>query len=240
MFRSYGQFCPVAKASEILAERWTPLVVRELLSGSERFNDLRRGVPLISPALLSQRLRRLQDEGIVRRHAEGEATRYKLTRAGRELMPVIEALGTWGKTWVRREVDGDDLDAGLLMWDIHRRLHVDRFPSRRTVLKFDIRDAPSASRFYWLVIERGRVDICLKDPGHPVDLGVDVDLRTLTEVWLGDVEMAEAVRTGKLRLDGPKELARRFRSWLRLSVFADIERADIGARAVCRREVQRE
>ena len=93
------------------------------------------------------------------------------------------------------------------MWDIHRRLHIDRFPSRRTLLKFDIRDAPSAARFYWLVIERGRVDICLKDPGHPVDLGVDVDLRTMTDVWLGDFEMAEAVRTGKLRLDGPKELA---------------------------------
>jgi DNA-binding HxlR family transcriptional regulator len=166
MAKSYGQFCPVAKASEILAERWTPLIVRELLSGSERFNDLRRGVPKISPALLSQRLTRLEDEGLVRRHVEGEAPRYELTRAGRELRPVIEALGSWGKAWVRREADADDLDSGLLIWDIHRRLHIDRFPSRRTVLKFDLRDMPLASRFHWLVIDRGHVDICLKDPGY--------------------------------------------------------------------------
>jgi DNA-binding HxlR family transcriptional regulator len=224
--RSYGQFCPVAKASEILAERWTPLVVRELLAGSERFNDLRRGVPLISPALLSQRLKRLEDEDLVIRHVDGEATRYRLTDAGQELMPVIEALGTWGKRWLGREADADDLDAGLLMWDIHRRLHIDRFPSRRTVLKFDLQDVPSASRFYWLVIECGRVDICLKDPGHPVDLGIEVDLRTMTDVWLGDLAMAEAVRTGKLKLTGPSNIVRRFRSWLKLSVFADIERED--------------
>lgn len=229
MAQSYGQFCPVAKASEILAERWTPLVVRELLSGSTRFNELRRGVPLMSPALLSQRLKRLENEGLVVRHVEGEATRYELTQAGRELMPVVQALGTWGKRWVRREADADDLDAGLLMWDIHRRLHVDRFPAGRTVLKFDLHDVPSASRFYWLVIEHGHVDICLKDPGHPMDLCVAVDLRTMTAIWLGDLAMDDAVRLGKLRLEGPSDLARRFRTWLRLSVFAAIDRADAEA-----------
>ena len=229
MAKTYGQFCPVAKASEILAERWTPLVVRELLSGSTRFSELRRGVPLMSPALLSQRLKRLEDEGLVRRHAEGEATRYELTRAGRELMPVVEAIGSWGKRWVRREVDADDLDAGLLMWDIHRRLHINRFPQCRTVLAFDLRDMPSASRFYWLVVEREQVDICLKDPGYPVDLRIEVDLGTMTEIWLGDLPMAEAIQTGKLRLDGPVDLAHRFRTWLKLSVFSDIERAEAEA-----------
>lgn len=226
----YGQFCPVAKAAEIVAERWTPLVIRELLSGSQRFNELRRGVPLMSPSLLSQRLKRLEDEGLVEKRDDDGGTRYELTRAGRELMPVIEALGTWGKRWVRRETqEEDDLDAGLLMWDIHRRLNIDRFPARRTVLKFDLTDVPSKARFYWLVIERGKVDICLKDPGHEIDLYITTDLKTLTAVWLGDIPIAQALRQETLRLDGPRELARDFKSWLKLSLFADIEREEIEA-----------
>lgn len=227
MRKGYGQFCPVAKAAEIMAERWTPLVVRELLSGSERFNDLRRGVPLMSPSLLSQRLKRLEDENLVVRHADSDGPRYQLTRAGEELMPVIEALGVWGKRWIRRRAGADDdLDAGLLMWDMHRRLNIDRFPSRRTVLGFDLTDVPSKARFYWLVIHRGKVDICLKDPGHEVDLSIAADLRTMTAVWLGDLPLAEAIRTGKLRLDGSRELVRRFTSWLKLSVFADVDREE--------------
>lgn len=224
MRQTYRQFCPVAKAAEIVAERWTPLVIRELLAGSEHFNDLRRGVPLMPPSTLSQRLKRLEDEGLVARHADGEKTRYELTQAGRELMPVIESLGTWGKRWIRREVDEDDLDASLLMWDVHRRLHIDRFPSRRTVLKFDLTDQPSNARFYWLVIDRGKVDICMKDPGFEVDLQIAVDLGTMTRVWLGDASINEATRSGAIVLDGPRDLAREFRSWLKLSVFADIDR----------------
>lgn len=230
MMQTYGQFCPVAKAAEILAERWAPLVVRELLSGSERFNELRRGVPLMPPSTLSQRLKRLEDEGLVDRCADGDGIRYKLTQAGRELMPVIEALGSWGKRWIRRQADAeDDLDSGLLMWDIHRRLSIERFPTRRTVLKFDLTDQPSKVRFYWLVINRGKVDICMKDPGFDVDLDVAVDLKTMTRVWLGDLPLTEAMRTGALTLNGSKDLARQFKSWLKLSVFADIEREETDA-----------
>ena len=225
MARSYGQFCPVAKAAEILAERWTPLVIRELLCGSQRFNDLRRGVPLMSPSLLSQRLKTLEDQGLVeRRDLEDGGVEYHLTRAGRALQPVVEGLGAWGKRWVRREVDSDDLDPGLLMWDIHRRLHVDRFPDQRTVLRFELTDMPSKRRFYWLVIDRGKVDICLKDPGFEVDLYIAVDLRTLTEVWLGDLALDKAIRTCALELHGSRRLTRQFRSWLQLSLFAEVER----------------
>lgn len=224
MSLDYGQFCPVAKAAEIITERWTPLIIRELLSGSRRFNELRRGVPLISPSLLSQRLKRLEDEGIVERVTHEDGTRYELTRAGEELMPIVQALGTWGKRWIRRRADATDLDAGLLMWDIHRRLHVDRFPPRRTVLKFDLTDAPSKSRYYWLVIDRGDVDICLKDPGFGTDLDISVDLETMTAVWLGDIPLAQAIREEAIMLDGPRELRSQFKTWLRLSHFADIER----------------
>lgn len=220
-----ASFAQSPRAAEIVAERWTPLVIRELLSGSQRFNEIRRGVPLMSPSLLSQRLKRLEDERLIEKHDDGDGNRYELTRAGRELMPVIEALGTWGKRWVRREThEDDDREAGLLMWDIHRRLHIDRFQSRRTVLKFDLTDVPSEGRFYWLVIERGKVDICLKNPGHEVDLYVTTDLRTLTAIWLGDIQINQAIRDEKLRLDGPRDLIRDFKSKLKLSLFADIER----------------
>ena len=228
MAKSYRQFCPVAKAAEIIAERWTPLVIRELLAGSHRFNDLRRGVPLMSPSLLSQRLKFLEDEGLIERRSEldGDAVEYHLSRAGQELLPVIESLGTWGKRWVRREVESDDLDPGLLMWDIHRRLHIDRFPAKRTVLRFELTGAPSKARFYWLVIEHGKVDICLKDPGHEVDLYIVSDTETLTSVWLGDIALDRALHTHAIVLHGPRQLIRQFRSWLQLSVFADIERQD--------------
>jgi len=225
MKATYKQFCPVAKAAEIIAERWTPLVIRELLAGSNRFNELRRGVPLMPPSTLSQRLKRLEEEGIVERRSDAHGTRYELTAAGRELMPVIESLGSWGKRWIRRRPDErDDLDAGLLMWDIHRRLNVDCFPPNRTVLKFHLTDMPPKMRFYWLVIHRGKVDICVRDPGFEVDLTVAVDLKTMTGVWLGDILIKRAISSGHMKLHGSKELARQFKHWLKLSVFADIER----------------
>lgn len=227
MIRGYGQFCPVAKAAEIVAERWTPLVMRELLCGSHHFNDLRRGVPLMSPSLLSQRLKRLEDEGLVqRREAPGGGSEYRLTEAGEALQPVIESLGAWGKRWVRRQADGNDLDSGLLMWDIHRRLRIDRFPEGRTVLRFEFTDMPARRRFYWLVIDRGQVDVCLKDPGFTVDLFLAAPLPVLTDIWLGDRSLRAARQAGELDLRGPARLRRRLAGWLRLSLFAGVERAD--------------
>src|SRR5262245_26682074 len=227
--KGYGQFCPVAKAAEIFAERWTPLVLRELVCGSHRFSHLHRGVPLMSRSLLAQRLAQLEDAGIIRSAArtQGRGREYFLTPAGEELRPVIERLGEWGQRWARRQLSADDLDPGLLMWDIHRRVNTDRLPDRRVVVQFDFRAVPktvrSAARF-WLILERRDVAVCLKDPGFGIDLLVSADVVALTKAWMGDVRLADAMRSGLVRVEGPSALVRAFPGWLALSAFADVER----------------
>lgn len=224
--RGYGQFCPVAKASEIVAERWTPLVLRELLCGSQRFNDLHRGVPLMSRTLLTHRLRELEDAGVVeRRETSPGGSEYHLTPAGEELRPIIEQLGAWGHRWVRRDVEGDDLDPSLLMWDVRRRIDRGALPERRVVVRFDLRGVPrahGARRTWWLVLDRDEVDLCLKDPGFPVDVTVDADLTALTRVWMGRLAFAEAARAGLVRTEGARPLVRAFPGWLGLSTFATV------------------
>lgn len=224
--RGYGQFCPVAKACEVVAERWTPLVLRELMCGSHRFNDLHRGVPLMSRSLLTRRLRELEDAGVVQRRPAGQgAWEYSLTPAGDELRPVVEQLGAWGQRWAPRPLQQTDLDASLLMWDLRRRLHLDRLPGQRVVVQFEFRNVPrgqAARRIWWLVAERGDVDLCLKDPGFPVDLTVDADLTAFTRVWMGHLGLPDAVRGGQIRIDGPRALVRGFPAWLGLSVFAAV------------------
>src|SRR5687768_15061279 len=157
--KGYGQFCPVAKAAEIFAERWTPLVLRELACGSRRFSELHRGVPLMSRTLLTQRLRHLEHAGIIRSAAKpkGRGQEYFLTAAGEELRPLIDGLGEWGQRWARSQIDADDLDPGLLMWDMHRRLNVERLPAHRVVVLFDFRGVPKAwrtLRTFWLILQR--------------------------------------------------------------------------------------
>ena len=235
--KGYGQFCPVAKAAEIVAERWTPLVLRELLCGSHRFNDLHRGVPLMSRTLLAARLEQLETAGIVQSVARprGRGREYYLTEAGEELRPLIECLGEWGQRWARAHVDRDDLDPGLLMWDIHRRVNLEALPPERVVVRFDFRGVPATMRCpstWWLVLDRPEVDLCLKEPGFLVDIVVSADLRTLTRVWMGDVRLNETVRAGLIRLDGPPSLVRAFPTWLTLSAFAGVER--VGAAVAAR------
>lgn len=222
--RGYGQFCPVAKAAEIVTERWTPLVLRELLMGSRRFNDLRRGVPLMSPSLLSQRLKALERAGVITRRTDGAHPAYQLTPAGHELRPIIEMLGVWGQRWVRTGVGtaDTDLDASLLMWDMRRGIEAPTLPNR-VVVRFDFPDAGPGKKAWWLVID-GAVDLCLTDPGYHVDLRVRTDVRTMTAVWMGDIAFGEAVRTGALTLEGPRTLQRQFPGWLKLSVFANVPR----------------
>jgi len=232
--RGYGQFCPLAIAAEVLAERWTPLVVRELLCGSARFNDLQRGVPRMSSALLARRLKELQFAGIVERCRGSKGFEYHLTAAGRELFPVIENMGLWAQRWLRHKLaEPDNLDPDLLMWDI-RRNAVGRIKdvARRYVAEFRLSGVPTSRRRYWLVFERGAVDLCYRDPGFEVDLFVEASLRVLTEIWLGHVSLDRAIRDESLRLDGSRRDVSAFRSWFALSLFAPAGREPAGRREI--------
>jgi DNA-binding HxlR family transcriptional regulator len=222
----YGQFCPVAVACEVFAERWTPLILRELLAGSRRFSDIRRGMPLISRALLAQRLRRLEDVGVIESRPLGRGREYRLSQAGQEFNDIIEGLGVWGQRWSHGRASAQNLDVQLLMWDMRRRVAVDRLPDRRLVVRFDYRGVPAGRgpATAWLVLDRSEVDVCLTDPGFGVDLVVVADLATFTKVWLGDVSFEQAIRARKVRLEGPREIARAFPRWLLLGHFAGVAR----------------
>lgn len=218
----YGQFCPVAKAMELLDERWTLLVVRELLMGSTRFNELRRGVPRMSPALLSRRLRRLCDAGVIERRGPENRASYVVTDAGRELLPVVEALGRWGTRWIP-ELGDADLDPHLLLWDMHRGLNRTAMPHERTVLAFEFTDVARSSSRWWLVVNPDEVDVCDADPGFEAIVTVTVGLRVLTRLWRGDIDWAAAQRAG-LRVAGPAWACRGLPDWLQMSPFAVVPR----------------
>lgn len=223
--KGYGQFCPIAKASEVLGERWTNLVIRELGAGSETFNDLRKGLPLMSPSLLSSRLKSLESSGIVERKEKNSSVRYALTKAGEELTPIIWQLGTWGHRWVRSDLSSDDLDPSLLVWDIHRNLDADFFKGERCVIKVEFTDYTSKMRYWWLVIKDGDVDVCLKDPGYDVDLTISSDLKTLTAVWMGDTTIMKAMREKSVVVTGSSYLRKNIAAWLGTNYFADVKQA---------------
>lgn len=231
VMRGYGQFCPVAQAAELLAERWTPLVIRELLAGSRRFNDIHRGVPLMSSALLSERLKTLERFGVVERRArpDGRGHEYHLTAAGEELGPWVELMGVWGQRWVRRRVIPEEADPALLMWDVRRNINMERLPDRRLVVHFGFRDAPKGKRSWWLVLARPEPDLYLVDPGFGVDLVVRTDTVTMAEVWVGDLDLAGALRSRRIVLEGPSHLRRAFPRWLRLSPLTKVERPSGGS-----------
>lgn len=220
---SYGQFCPVAKAMELLDERWTMLVMRELLAGSRHFNELRRGVPRMSPSLLSKRLTTLMRAGLVERFETGNRISYVPTAAGRELQPIVEALGAWGTRWVPQLGD-DDLDPHLLLWDIHRNLDHTAMPDTRTVLRFLFPERAAQAREWWVVATSGHVDLCDFDPGHEVNVTIEADLRTLTQVWRGDLAWDAAVGAGSLAVHGSTTVRRAVPTWLKLSAFATVPR----------------
>jgi DNA-binding HxlR family transcriptional regulator len=224
---SYKQFCPIAMASEIIATRWTLLLLRELFMGSERFNDLRRGLPAMSPALLSKRLKELEEAGIVTRTPaprDRDVHLYHLTEAGQALRPIVEAVGAWGKTWVSSKATLQNLDSNLLMWDIHRNINIDPLPRVRTVISFLFSDQKGARGTYWLVVEPDEgVDLCLVDPGFEVDLYVSTDLHTLTAVWQGYASFTSSMCNDKLVLTGDRQLADTFMTWMKLSPFAPVK-----------------
>ncbi len=225
--KRYGQYCPIAKAAEILTERWTLLVLRELTMGTTRYNDIRRGVPLMSPSVLAQRLKTLELAGIVERYpgSNKRSHEYKLTPAGAELQPIIHAVGVWGQRWVRSRMDREDLDASFLMWDIRRNVKSSQFPARRIVIYFEFMDAKKGMRRWWLVVENGEVDLCLEDPSHDIDLVVTSDLRCLTQVWMGDIDLATAISTRKVKVEGDARLRKTIVQWLGPSPFGMIKSA---------------
>ena len=218
---NYGQFCTVARGAEVFGERWTPLVVRELLCGSTRFNDIRRGVPRMSATLLAQRLRKLEEIGVVERVREGSANEYRLTAAGEELRPIVMALGHWGARWIGSRLQPNQLDAGFLMWDVRRFAKLDEFPrERRIVIHFSFSDARPRERLWWLVVEHGSADLCRDDPGHEVTLIVESSVLALTDVWSGEREPSEVLGSRELRVTGPARDAKQLWHWLGRSAFA--------------------
>lgn len=219
MERGYGQYCPLSLASEIVAERWTPLVLRELLFGSTSFNDILRGVPLISRSLLSKRLRDLERAGLVERRASGTRQGYHLTDAGEELRPLMVGLAEWGMRWARSELRKDQLDPRPLVWDMRRSMNHDALPDHRVVLGFVFTDAPKAAlRRSWMILDRDSVEVCYKDPGFETDLIVTGSVRTVVGAWLGDLTWEQAL--AQLEVDGPRHLRSALPSWFGLSIVA--------------------
>jgi DNA-binding HxlR family transcriptional regulator len=223
--RGYGQFCPVAKASEVIAERWIPLVLRELLGGSQRFGELRRGIPLISSTMLSQRLRDLETAGVLtkRRDRRDAGWEYRLTPAGRSLRPIIEQLGVWGQQWAQHEIAREDRDPRFLMWAMHRQLTLAVAPGSRRVIEFELRKVTARQRRWWMVVGPEGVDLCLKPPGYQVDLRVVSDVEVLARVYLGRLEARAAVAAGDITLTGEAALARSFPRWCPRSKFAGVQ-----------------
>ena len=222
--RSYAQYCPVAKATEILGDRWTLLIVREMLGGASGFNELQRGLPGISRSVLTDRLRALERAEVIERRTgpKGRTLEYRLTSAGRDLQPVVQAIGEWGATWSFTEPRPEGLDPDLLIVWMARHVDRQRLPPNRTVVRFDFR-APK--RRYWMVLEPSEVSVCLQHPGFDVDLEVIVDTTTLYRVYLGQAELGAAIRAGQLTMSGPRTLQRGFGHWFTWSAFAPASRS---------------
>ncbi len=223
----YGQFCPVAKATDIIGERWTVLILRELLLGTTRYIDFQRGLSRISPTLLSKRLKALEEKGlIVRKRSPGQKNHeYFLTACGRELEPIIEHLAVWGMRWARGQMTDSELDVEFLMWDLQRRLQTDRLPDGETVLCFTF-DELKQFKTWWLVACGEEVDLCTENPGKDIDLYVNTRVRDLVEVWSGDLDLKKALRDKLVRTHGNTHLARTMPAWLGICLYADIRPAE--------------
>jgi DNA-binding HxlR family transcriptional regulator len=226
--KQYNQFCPVAMAAEILGTRWTLVLLRELVAGSTRFNDLRRGVPRMSPALLSKRLKDLEGAGVITRTrvpSDPDIFQYQLTEAGHDLHAVVAAVGAWGHKWIKTKSSLANLDANLLMWDMRRNINPKPMPRRRTTVQIIFTDLPKEERNWWLIVHPAEgTDLCSVNPGFDVDLYLSTDLRTMTEIWMGYTPLIQTKAEGRLLITGSRQLEADITKWLKLSPFAKFER----------------
>lgn len=220
---SYGQYCPIAKAAEVFDQRWTLLVIRELVAGSDRFNHIHRGVPRMSRTLLSKRLSQLVEAGLVERREGDDGPRYLLTEAGQELQPVLERIGEWGMRWLD-SLNADELDPASLLWDVQRRVDGAALPDGRTVLALTFTDIEPELRRWWLLMDAAEVEVCEDDPGYAVDVALETPIRTFVGVWRGDLSWRGALRDGDMQLHGPEHLRRQVPDWFQLSWFASVPR----------------
>ena len=224
MNQGFGQFCPIALASEVLTQRWMLLIIHEMTQGSSRFSDIRRGVPKISATLLKQRLETLEDADIVVRKSIGNNgnSEYFLTEAGRELDDILIRIGGWGQRWAR-DIHDDDLDPNWLIWSMHRRLNIADFPEGRTSIHIEFTDTHRDERHYWLIVNNGKVDVCRKYPGYVEDIQLTSSIRIMAEVWRGIRSIRDEIKNGSIVLTGPSKLRRAFPKLLLLSPVANIK-----------------
>jgi DNA-binding HxlR family transcriptional regulator len=218
--KSYGQFCSISRALDLLGERWTLLLVRELLSGSTRFRDLQRGIPRISRTMLSARLRELLDAGVIARQ-DGSAEGYRLTAAGLELASTVRELGTWGQRWLPRELPREDLDADFLVWDMRRRVNLEALPPEPVVARLEYSDGRGRPGTRYLLLRRSEVSLCSANPGFPEGLRVRAPLRTLVGWWRGDFSLADARHAGMV-IEGRREWVRSFSNWFQRYALAAV------------------
>jgi DNA-binding HxlR family transcriptional regulator len=223
----YGQFCPIAKATELLGERWMLLILRELFLGSHRYSEFQRGLSRISPSLLTKRLKQLEEAGIVVRKTQQDRKghEYFLTPAGKELKPLIECLAVWGMRWARGQLRDEELDVEFLMWDVQRRVQIDKLPDGETVFCFIFSDIERYNN-WWLIVRDSNIDLCTENPGLDVDLYIRSSLRTLVEVWEGDLALQTALNTEQIGTQGNEQLAKTMMAWFGINPFADVRPGD--------------
>jgi DNA-binding HxlR family transcriptional regulator len=236
----YGQYCPLSLASEVLGERWTILIIFALCDGSIRFNGLQRALPRISASTLAQRLRSLEESRVIskQKSVDGKSTEYQLTDAGEDLVPIVKKMGAWGQRWAR-DLEVEDLDPRHLIWSVHLRLNLDAMPSGRTTIQFEFTDLGQIERYYWIVVNGRKVDVCLKHPGHEPDVYVASEIHRFIDAWRGFRSLESEVKSGRIKVAGPPQMRNAFTSWMLLSAVAHVGRERQGRERELQRRTQK-
>jgi len=236
----YGQYCPVSLASEILGERWTILVILAFCDGCSRFNDMQRALPRISASTLAQRLRSLDESGVIskKKSFDGGTIEYRLTDAGEDLVPIVMEMGYWGQRWAR-DLEVEDLDPRHLIWSVHLRMNLDAMPSGRTTIQFEFTNLPQNRRYYWIVVNERKTDVCLKHPGHEPDVYVASEIHRFVDAWRGFRSLEQEVKSGRIKVTGSPEMRNAFTSWLLLSAVAHVGRQRRGRERTLQRRTQK-